>query len=92
MVKNFPEYAFKADAAWASLKDSPLEFTIGRESYEDTLTGAVTEDKELMKIFEAKGITVKAKDFIGARVGIVDIKASEELADYKNHLLEFKNQ
>lgn len=86
LISCDPEYAYKADEAWAGLKDAPLEFTIGRESYEDTMTGAITEDIDFMKQVEQNGITIKAKDFIGARVGIVDIKASEELADYKNHL------
>ena len=86
LVSADPEYAFKADKTWANLKDSPLEFTIGRESYEDTMTGAVAEDKELMAMIESNGITIKSKDFIGVRVGIVDIESSENIADYKNHL------
>ncbi|MEW5818553.1 MAG: hypothetical protein AB1782_00045 [Cyanobacteriota bacterium] len=86
LTSNDPEFAYKADKTWAGLTDSPLEFTIGRESYEDTLTGAIAEDKELNAILEENCITIKSKDFIGARVGIVDIKASQDLADYKNHL------
>jgi hypothetical protein len=86
LVSNDPEYAYKADESWANLKDCPLEFTIGRESYEDSLTGAIGEEKEFVALLEENGLSMKSKDFIGVRVGLVDVGSSNEMMDYKNHL------
>ena len=36
-----------ADKKWATLQDTPLEFTITRENYEDEMTGTIAENKEL---------------------------------------------
>lgn len=80
------EFAYKADKVWANLKGCPLEFTIGRECYDDTFTGAIVEDADFMKLMSDNGITVKSKDFIGVRVGIIDLESTEKMADYKNHL------
>ena len=77
---------YLADKIWANLKDCPLEFTIGRENYDDFMTGSVLEDKNFAELLAKNSIEVKPKDFIGARVGIVDLKATKELEDYKNHL------
>ncbi|MDD3013433.1 MAG: hypothetical protein PHC34_06990 [Candidatus Gastranaerophilales bacterium] len=88
LVCNDPEYSFKADEAWANLKDSPLEFTISRESYKDSLAGAAAEDKEFANLASKNSFTIKSKDFIGVRVGIVDQKSSKNLADYKKYLKE----
>lgn len=81
-----PEFAYKADKAWANLKDCQLEFTIGRECYDDTFTGSLVEDKEFMNLMNEYRITVKSKDFIGVRVGIIDLESTQKLANYKNHL------
>jgi len=88
LVCTDPEYSFKADETWANLKGSPLEFTIGRESYDDTLAEAIAEDKKFAKLADENGFTIKSKDFIGVRVGIVDLKASKDLADYKKYIKE----
>jgi len=88
LVCNDPEYSFKADEAWANLKNSPLEFTVSRESYDDSLAGAIAEDKEFARLADENGFTIKSKDFIGILVGIVDQKASKDLADYKKYLKE----
>jgi len=81
-----PEFAYKADVAWANLEGTPLEFTIGRECYQDELTGQVAADPELARLLEANGITVKQKDFIGVRVGIDNKDISTKLAKYKSDL------
>ena len=83
-----PEFAYKADVAWANLEGAPLEFTIGRECYDDELTGQVAANPELSKLLEANGITVKQKDSIGVRVGIDNKDISVKLAKYKNYLKE----
>jgi hypothetical protein len=88
LVSTDPEYSFMADEAWVNLEDSPLEFTLNRESYKDSLTGAVAEDKEFARLASEYGFTIKPKDFIGARVGIVDQEVSNTIADYKKYLSE----
>ena len=35
-----------ADKKWATLQDTPLEFTITRENYEDEMTGTIVENEE----------------------------------------------
>ena len=87
-----PEDTYKADVAWIKLADTPLEFTICRECYDDKFTGKVLEDKELADLIAQKGLDANSKDMIGIRVGIVDRKASKELADYKNHMKDFAKQ
>ncbi|MBI3590934.1 MAG: hypothetical protein HY094_06095 [Candidatus Melainabacteria bacterium] len=83
-----PEFAYKADVAWANLEGAPLEFTIGRECYDDELTGQAVTDPELSKLFEVNGITSKKKDSIGVRVGIDNKDVSIKLAKYKSYLKE----
>ncbi len=89
MTSTDPEDAYLADVAWIKLADAPLEFTITRECYDDKFTGKVLEDKELSKIIAEKKLDANSKDMIGIRVGIVDVKASRDLADYKNHMKNF---
>ncbi len=41
-----------ADKKWATLQDTPLEFTITRENYEDEMTGTIVENKELSELLK----------------------------------------
>ena len=75
-----------ADKQWATLQDTPLEFTITRENYEDGITGTVFENKTLAKALEKAGITPIAKDNLGVRVGIVNKKGTEFLLKSKEML------
>ncbi len=86
LVCGDPEFSYKSDKLWANLKDSPLEFTIGRESYADNLSGSVVSDKDLALKLKENNIIAKSKDSIGVRVGIVDLPASEKLAEYETYL------
>ena len=61
-----------ADKKWATLQDTPLEFTITRENYEDEMTGTIVENEELSNLLKEHGITPIPKDFLGGRVGIVN--------------------
>ena len=72
-----------ADKAWAKLQDTPLEFTISRESYDDRLTLTVTENEELKKLLDKHGIIPYAKDNFGVRVGIVNKKKTEYILQVK---------
>lgn len=75
-----------ADKKWASLQDTPLEFTITRENYEDEMTGTIVENKELSKMLEERGISPIPKDFLGGRVGIINKKGTDALMAIKQFL------
>lgn len=75
-----------ADKQWATLQDTPLEFTITRENYEDEMTGTIAENKELSELLEKNGIKATPKDFLGGRVGIVNKKGTEALMAIKKYL------
>lgn len=75
-----------ADKKWAALQDTPLEFTITRENYEDEMTGTIVENKELTELLEKHGISPIPKDFLGGRVGIVNKKGTEALMAIKQYL------
>ncbi len=84
--ENNPMLDAQADKKWASLQDTPLEFTISREQYADLMTGFVMEDKELCELLEKNGISPLSKDSIGARVGIVNKKGTQDLLKVKKYL------
>ena len=75
-----------ADRKWATLQDTPLEFTITRENYEDEMTGTIVENKELSALLEKHGISPIPKDFLGGRVGIVNKKGTHALLAIKEYL------
>ena len=75
-----------ADKKWATLQDTPLEFTITRENYEDEMTGTIVENKELSELLEKHGIKPIPKDFLGGRAGIVNKKGTEALMAIKKYL------
>ena len=75
-----------ADKKWATLQDTPLEFTITRENYEDEMTGTIVENKELSELLEKHEIKPIPKDFLGGRVGIVNKKGTDALMAIKKYL------
>ena len=75
-----------ADKKWATLQDTPLEFTITRENYEDEMTGTIVENEELSQLLKENDITPIPKDFLGGRVGIVNKKGTEALLAIKKYL------
>ena len=75
-----------ADKKWATLQDTPLEFTITRENYEDEMTGTIAENSELSELLEKNGIKATPKDFLGGRVGIVNKKGTDALMAIKKYL------
>ncbi len=75
-----------ADKKWATMQDTPLEFTITRENYEDEMTETVVENKELKELLDKFEITPTSKDFLGGRVGIVNKKGTEALLKIKDFL------
>ena len=83
---NNPYLDSLADKKWATLQDTPLEFTIGRESYDDRLTLTVNKNKELSDLLEQRGITPYAKDTLGVRVGIVNKEGTDYIIKIKGLL------
>lgn len=75
-----------ADKKWAELQDTPLEFTITRENYEDELTGTVVENKKLNALLQEHGIVATPKDSLGFRVGIVNKEGTKKLLEIKKYL------
>ena len=75
-----------ADKKWATLQDTPLEFTITRENYSDEMTETVIEHEELKSLLEENAITPVAKDFLGGRVGIINKKGTEAILKVKEFL------
>ncbi len=84
--ENNPMLDAQADKKWASLQDTPLEFTISREQYADLLTGTVVEDNELKQLLDKNNIMPLSKDSIGIRVGIVNKKGTQDLLKVKHFL------
>lgn len=75
-----------ADKKWATLQDTPLEFTITRENYSDEMTETVVENSELKALLDKFGIVPVAKDFLGGRVGIINQKGTEAILNVKKYL------
>ena len=75
-----------ADKQWAILQDTPLEFTITRENYEDELTGTIFENKELVNLLKEHSVSPVPKDFLGGRVGIVNKEGTKTLLRIKDFL------
>ena len=75
-----------ADKKWATLQDTPLEFTITREAYEDEMTATITENERLQKLLDDNKIEVLTKDSLGCRVGIVNKEGTNNLLKIKGYL------
>ncbi|MBO4438815.1 MAG: hypothetical protein J5798_05635 [Spirochaetaceae bacterium] len=85
---NDPMKDAYTDKKWASLQDTPLEFTITRESYADEMTETVYENKELSQALKDHNITPISKDMLGIRVGIVNRQGTEQLLKIQKYLPE----
>ncbi len=75
-----------ADKKWATLQDTPLEFTITRENYTDEMTETVLENAELKALLDKNNIDVISKDYLGARVGIVNKEGTDYILKVKDFL------
>jgi len=86
LKENNPMADAYADKKWAELQDTPLEFTITRENYEDEMTGTVGDNEELNNLLRKRGILPTPKDFLGFRVGIVNKEGTKKLLEIKKYL------
>ena len=75
-----------ADKKWATLQDTPLEFTITRECYDDSMSTSISENPKLQKMLDDAGIQVFPKDSLGCRVGIVNQESTDDLLKIKQYL------
>jgi len=81
-----------ADKKWATLQDTPLEFTITRESYADAMTKSISSNPVLSQMLEDLGITPLPKDSLGCRVGIINKEATKNLLKIKEFLPKLSEQ
>jgi len=86
LIQNNEDMDMLADKHWAVLQDSPLEFTIGRENYEDEITTTIFDNKPLLDRLQKAGIEIVPKDSLGARVGIVNKKGTDLILKFKELL------
>ncbi len=75
-----------ADKAWADLQYTPLELTLTRENYQDSLTSSFIENKELTTLLNEKKVTPFKKDCLGLRVGIINKKGTDYILKIKEFL------
>ena len=85
-LKADPMLDAQADKKWATLQNTPLEFTITRENYSDEMTETVLENEELAQLIKENKIDVISKDYLGARVGIVNKEGTDYILKVKDFL------
>ena len=89
LIQNNEDMDMLADKHWAVLQNNnQLEFTIGRESYDDQMTPSIYENQELLDMLESREIEVNPKDSLGARAGIVNKEGTNLILQFKEHLPE----
>ena len=89
LLQNNEDMDMLADKHWAVLQNNnQLEFTLGRESYDDELTATIYDNKELMELINQHNIEVNPKDMLGVRVGIINKEGTELILKFKEHMPE----
>lgn len=88
LLQNNEEMDILADKHWARMQDSPLEFTISRENYEDKLTPTIFANKQLTERLAKLSIAPVPKDMLGVRVGIVNKSGTKLLLEFKDEMLK----
>jgi hypothetical protein len=76
----------EADKVWADLQETPLELTLTRENYQDSITGSFIENQELTDLLKENNITPVPKDCLGLRVGIINKKGTDNILKIKKFL------
>ncbi len=84
LLQNNEDMDMLADKHWAMMQETPLEFTLSRENYDDEMTPTVLENPELARLVKQHNIEVIAKDMLGARVGIVNQEGTKLLLKFKD--------
>lgn len=86
LLQNNEDMDMLADKHWAVLQDTPLEFTLSRENYDDEMTPTIFDNKELADMLDNYGILPTPKDTLGIRVGIINKKGTELILTFKNQM------
>ncbi|MBR3502238.1 MAG: hypothetical protein IKO06_04960 [Alphaproteobacteria bacterium] len=86
LLQNNVEMDILADKHWAKMQDTPLEFTLSRENYDDKMTPTIFSNKELSARLKEAGINPTPKDMLGIRVGIVNKEGTELLLRFKEKM------
>lgn len=86
LLQNNEDMDMLADKHWAVLQDTPLEFTLSRENYEDEMTPTIFDNQELADMLGAYGILPTPKDMLGIRAGIVNKQGTELILTFKNQM------
>ena len=88
LIQNNEDMDILADKHWAKMQDTPLEFTLSRENYDDKLTPTIFANKELCARLEILNIKPVPKDMLGIRVGIVNKKGTDLLLKFKDEMIK----
>lgn len=88
LIQNNEDMDMLADKHWAVMQETPLEFTIARENYDDELTATVFDNPELAALLKERNIDVNAKDSLGVRAGIVNKEGTDLILKFKSHIPE----
>lgn len=88
LTENNPEADMNADLIWAGLQNTPLEFTLSRENYDDEISPTVYDNTELKDQLNRLGIEVVSKDMLGMRVGIINEQGTNLILEFKKHIPE----
>ena len=87
-LQNNEEMDILADKHWAKMQETPLEFTVSRENYDDKLTPTLFADKELCARLSALNIKPVPKDMLGVRVGVVNKEGTALLLKFKDEMMK----
>lgn len=88
LLQNNEDMDMLADKHWAVLQNSPLEFTIGRENYDDQMTQTIYNNPKLWDRLQKAGIEINNKDMLGVRVGIINQEGTDLIMQFKEHMSE----
>ena len=89
LLQNNEDMDMLADKHWAVLQNNnQLEFTLGRESYDDELTPTVYDNPALLELLNQHQIEVNPKDMLGVRVGIINKEGTDLILKFKQHMPE----
>ena len=88
LLQNNEDMDMLADKHWAVLQETPLEFTLSRENYEDEMTPTVFDNPVLAELLEQHQIEATSKDMLGIRAGIVNKAGTELILKFKEHMSE----
>lgn len=86
LLQNNDDMDMLADKHWANMQNTPLEFTLSRENYDDQMTPTIFDNHKLANLLEENNILPTPKDMLGARVGIVNEEGTKLLLVFKEHI------